>query len=79
MKTPTMIVYKKEGRTWIEKNMITDPAIIYEALAAKLRAKYSSKAPYIRRIEDAPDYETGGRTIKVYEDNGYMVKFLAVL
>ena len=70
-------IYKRNGKGWQLVNTITDPARVYESLAACLRARYIFRSPWITRLEERPAYtEHGGRYTTVYQSNGVKYEFL---
>lgn len=62
------IIEQKEGKTWKQTSIVTNPERIYTALAHDLQARYIWKAPYITRIQDRSNYD-GTRTVTVNYDN----------
>lgn len=63
--------YKKEGKKWMrDEYTCSDPATVYERLAADLTAKYLNKGRYITRITRVNNYD-GTQRITVTYDNDF--------
>lgn len=68
MKSETMQILIKEGKTWNVNRTVTDKEEIYRSLSHDMIAKKIHKATYIRSISDRCNYD-GTRTITVTYDN----------
>ena len=74
----TRTVFIRDGKNWVksgENGYIMTGDQVYKMLYADMKAKYLWKCTYITRITRLNNYD-GTATIKVFYDNGVMVKYI---